>query len=143
MTYEVNDDKARLFAGGRIRDRRINLGMTQQTLATAIGVSPQQLQKYEIGENNIAWTRMLRIANALDCEIGAFADDKEAEKTAFPPPSMRSFTSFVARSAGRQLFLMLRTKTDVELRRVQKLVQAHFGNGNDKDRDHDDSPHEN
>src|SRR5689334_7557355 len=51
--------------GDRLRERRIFLGMTQQELAEAIGLTFQQIQKYENGTNRIAVARLLELAVAL------------------------------------------------------------------------------
>ncbi|WP_019646171.1 helix-turn-helix domain-containing protein [Novispirillum itersonii] len=54
-----------LEVGKRIRLRRILLGLTQQQLAAKIGVSFQQVQKYERGLNRVSASRMVPIAAAL------------------------------------------------------------------------------
>jgi transcriptional regulator with XRE-family HTH domain len=65
--------------GGRVRDLREKRRMTQAELASRIGVTFQQVQKYEKGTNRMAATRLLRIAQALDVSaaslIGAAASD--------------------------------------------------------------------
>ncbi len=51
--------------GGRMRERRIMLGLTQQEMAELIGVTYQQAHKYEKGINRIAAGRLHHIARAL------------------------------------------------------------------------------
>jgi transcriptional regulator with XRE-family HTH domain len=58
--------------GGRIRERRIMLGLTQQQLAEMIGVSYQQAHKYERGVNRVAAGRLFEIARALNAPITYF-----------------------------------------------------------------------
>lgn len=53
------------FVGQRIRQGRKRAGLTQQTLGDRIGVSYQQLQKYENGKDRIAVDRLSQIAGAL------------------------------------------------------------------------------
>lgn len=53
------------FIGGRIRELRVEAGISQGALAAAIGVTFQQVQKYENGTNRIAVSRLLMIARAL------------------------------------------------------------------------------
>ena len=48
--------------GGRIRERRIMLGLTQQQLAEMIGVTYQQAHKYERGINRVSAGRLFEIA---------------------------------------------------------------------------------
>ena len=50
--------------GERIRLRRTELGMTQHQLAAALGVSYQQIQKYENGANRISAARLWQIGRA-------------------------------------------------------------------------------
>lgn len=58
--------------GRRIRERRRQLGISQVRLASSIGVSHQQLQKYEQGSNRVAAARLAAIAAALDVPPGYF-----------------------------------------------------------------------
>src|SRR6266704_1019729 len=58
--------------GGRIRERRIMLGLTQQQLAEVIGVSYQQAHKYERGINRASAGRLFEIARALSAPISSF-----------------------------------------------------------------------
>lgn len=68
--------------GVRIRTRRKELGVSQQTLAEACGVSFQQIQKYERGANRISFSRLVEIARALNLPFAFFfegVDDCEAD----------------------------------------------------------------
>jgi transcriptional regulator with XRE-family HTH domain len=58
--------------GKRVRERRLEIGMSQEGLATLLGVTFQQVQKYEKGVNRVAASRLYDIAKALDVEIGYF-----------------------------------------------------------------------
>jgi transcriptional regulator with XRE-family HTH domain len=53
------------FVGMRVRQRRLELGWSQERLAGAIGLTFQQVQKYEKGTNRIGASRMVQIANQL------------------------------------------------------------------------------
>lgn len=61
--------------GRRIRMRRKMLSMSQTTLATALGVTFQQVQKYERGANRVGGSRMQRIAEVLQTKVAFFFDD--------------------------------------------------------------------
>ena len=65
--------------GGRIRERRIMLGLTQQQLAKMIGVTYQQAHKYERGINRVAAGRLFEIARALSAPITYFYEGIEEE----------------------------------------------------------------
>ena len=58
--------------GGRIRERRLMLGLTQQQLAEMIGVTYQQAHKYERGINRLSAGRLFEIARALSAPITYF-----------------------------------------------------------------------
>lgn len=60
------------YVGQRIRMRRAALGITQEKLADAIGITFQQLQKYEKGVNRITAGRLLEIADFLDVPVVSF-----------------------------------------------------------------------
>lgn len=58
--------------GNRVRTRRAMLGMSQEKLAEALGLTFQQIQKYEKGTNRIGASRLLQIAGILDVSIEFF-----------------------------------------------------------------------
>ena len=53
--------------GGRIRLRRRELGLSQNQLARQVGITFQQVQKYEHGTNRVSFSRLVGIAQALQC----------------------------------------------------------------------------
>lgn len=55
--------------GNAIRLRRRSLNLTQEELATACGISFQQIQKYENGTNRVSFSRLVQIARALQCRV--------------------------------------------------------------------------
>ena len=68
-----------LHLGKRLRRRRRLLGLTQQQLASAVGVRFQQIQKYECGANRISAARLWELAEALEVPINYFYEGLEAE----------------------------------------------------------------
>ena len=65
--------------GGRIRERRTMLGISQQQLAHTIGVTYQQAHKYERGLNRISAGRLYEIAVALGLPVNWFFEGYETE----------------------------------------------------------------
>jgi transcriptional regulator with XRE-family HTH domain len=61
--------------GSRVRLRRTLLGISQEKLGLAIGLTFQQVQKYERGANRIGASRLFDIAQALDAPIAFFFED--------------------------------------------------------------------
>ncbi len=64
-----------VHVGARLRQRRTLLGMTQTNLGDAIGVSFQQVQKYERGMNRIGSGRLFNLSRILDVPVQFFFDD--------------------------------------------------------------------
>ena len=75
--------------GARVRLRRVLLGMTQTDLGTAIGVTFQQMQKYERGTNRISASRLHDLARVLDVPIEHFFDDMPPEVAAISPAAKK------------------------------------------------------
>jgi transcriptional regulator with XRE-family HTH domain len=70
MTRMTDDDLFDRETGGRVRQMRIYRKLSQTVLGQAIGVSCQQVQKYENGVNRISCSALRRMAGALDCRMG-------------------------------------------------------------------------
>lgn len=60
------------FVGSRVRARRVGLRLSQTNLGQAIGVTFQQIQKYENGSNRIGASNLFKIANALGVDVAFF-----------------------------------------------------------------------
>ncbi len=71
----MNDNNVDLLIGTKIRLRRHVLGMSQTDLGNRIGVTFQQVQKYEKGHNKIVASRLLEVANIMDVPIYYFFED--------------------------------------------------------------------
>lgn len=68
-----------LHLGKRLRRRRRLLGLTQQQLASAVGVRFQQIQKYECGANRISAARLWELSEALEVGVVYFYEGLEGE----------------------------------------------------------------
>jgi transcriptional regulator with XRE-family HTH domain len=68
-------DPVDIHVGSRVRLRRTLLGLSQDKLARAIGVSFQQLQKYERGTNRISASRLYALSKVLGVGISWFFED--------------------------------------------------------------------
>ena len=68
-----------VHVGARLRRRRTLLGMNQTKLGDAIGVTFQQVQKYENGANRISASRLFDLSQILDVPIEYFFDDMPAD----------------------------------------------------------------
>jgi transcriptional regulator with XRE-family HTH domain len=65
--------------GANIRQRRKALRVSQTALAEAIGLTFQQIQKYERGTNRVSFSRLVGIAHALDCRVVELIGDLDSE----------------------------------------------------------------
>ena len=61
--------------GGKLKIRRLALGLTQTKVAKAINVTFQQIQKYEKGTNGVSSIRLLQLSNYLKVPINYFFED--------------------------------------------------------------------
>ena len=78
-------DKVDKAVGARVRLRRMELGVSQSALGDALGVTFQQIQKYEKGTNRISASRLQRIADELKVPVAFFfGAAKQSEATDEP-----------------------------------------------------------
>jgi transcriptional regulator with XRE-family HTH domain len=74
-TEEGEPDPIDKHVGARLRLRRTLMGLSQTELAKAVGLTFQQVQKYESGANRISASRLYHISEALDVPVSFFFDD--------------------------------------------------------------------
>lgn len=71
-------DPVDIEVGHRIRIERLSRGLSQTALANKLGVTFQQVQKYEKGVNRVGAGRLTKIAEVLGVQVGSFFTGKEA-----------------------------------------------------------------
>jgi transcriptional regulator with XRE-family HTH domain len=109
--------------GLRVRMQRLVLDMSQQELAAALGVSFQQVQKYEQGLNRIGAGRLQQLAEILRVPVGCFFED-------FPMPGRRKalpsyISDFLTNAEGHALSKAFMSIRDERQRRcIVILVEA-------------------
>lgn len=64
-----------IHVGSRIRLRRTMLGMSQEKLGESLGITFQQIQKYEKGTNRVGASRLQNISNILNVPVAFFFED--------------------------------------------------------------------
>ena len=69
------EESFNVHLGKKLRMRRLSLGLTQTTVAQAINVTFQQIQKYEKGTNGVSSIRLLQLSNYLKVPINYFFED--------------------------------------------------------------------
>jgi len=70
-----------VYVGGRVRLRRTLLGLSQEKLADKLGITFQQVQKYENGTNRVGASRLYDIASALEVDVDFFFEGVTGGKT--------------------------------------------------------------
>ncbi len=75
--------------GSRVRTRRTLLGLSQSQIGNALGLSFQQLQKYERGSNRISASKLYQLSVALDVPVPYFFEDMPEELEKVQQPTQR------------------------------------------------------
>ncbi|HYF53967.1 MAG TPA: helix-turn-helix domain-containing protein [Salinarimonas sp.] len=115
--------------GSKVRMRRVLIGMSQEKLGEALGLTFQQVQKYEKGANRIGASRLHQLARVLGVPISYFYDGAPVEASEAgglaepnPPPYIADFMST---TDGLQLMkAFVRIKDGRVRRRIVDLAQA-------------------
>ncbi len=119
-----------VHVGGRVRSRRKLAGISQGNLGKQLGLTFQQIQKYEKGSNRISASRLFQIAQILDVPVQFFFDDMSKVKK---PPAGRFaevdtapfVMDFVNSIEGLQLNRAYSNISDGNVRnKVLKLIKA-------------------
>jgi transcriptional regulator with XRE-family HTH domain len=121
VTKKANPIDAQV--GNRVRIRRMLIGMSQEKLGDHLGLTFQQVQKYEKGVNRIGAGRLFEIARILGVPIDFFYDGVATAEgvSAAAPPVME----FVSSGEGLQLSLAFMKIRDPKVRkRVLDLVKS-------------------
>lgn len=79
MIERTEPDPIDVAIGARIRLRRRGLGMTQEVLAQHLGLTFQQVQKYEKGVNRVSGSTLVRVAGALRVRPGVLLGDDDVD----------------------------------------------------------------
>ena len=105
-----------VHVGRRMRMRRLMLQMSQEAFATKLGVTFQQVQKYEKGVNRVGAARLQQIATALDVPVTFFYDGdgkaREVESllfldSAFSLRLLRAYSKIKDQTVQRQLVSLM------------------------------------
>jgi transcriptional regulator with XRE-family HTH domain len=112
-------DPIDIFVGGRIRARRITLGITQEKLAGRLGLTFQQIQKYEKGVNRVSAGTLHRLSDVLSVPIQFFFSDSEDERPVDAPSGLlqdrqaaavlRAFARITDKQARQAVLEFIRT----------------------------------
>jgi transcriptional regulator with XRE-family HTH domain len=115
--------------GSRVRMRRMMIGMSQEKLGEKLGITFQQIQKYEKGTNRVGASRLQQIATSLSVPPSFFfegAPVPEGMNGEFSePPSPAYVSDFLATSDGLSLTkAFMKIKDPKVRRRIVDLVES-------------------
>jgi len=120
-------------AGSRVRMRRMMLGMSQEKLGDALGLTFQQVQKYEKGTNRMGASRLQQISNILQVPVsfffeGAPVEPRTGDVEAVDAVSPAYVTEFNSTTNGVRLTkAFMAIKNSTMQRRIVELVEAAAG----------------
>ncbi|NIX76477.1 helix-turn-helix domain-containing protein [Microvirga terricola] len=104
--------------GQRIRLRRLDLGMSQERLAETLGLTFQQVQKYENGKNRVSAGRLQEIARALGVSVTFFYDDEDlppiGQGTPYSVSLLRAFGAIAHPDLRRQALAVVQAIAGVK-----------------------------
>ena len=107
--------------GARVRQRRALLGMSQTSLGSAVGLTFQQIQKYERGTNRISSSRLFEFAKVLDVPVSYFFDEMPSNALAGRPMSGRR-----KKGVGEAATPFEHEKDPLAKRETLELVRAYY-----------------
>ncbi len=121
-----------IHVGGRVRLRRMMLSMSQEKLGQQLGITFQQIQKYEKGTNRIGASRLQNIATVLSVPVGFFFEGApgQGETGKADSKSGSYVVDFLSSSEGLQLNRAFVRISDSKVRRrIVDLVRSLAGDG--------------
>ena len=118
-----------MYVGNRIRERRLALGMTQEKLADGLGLTFQQVQKYEKGTNRVGASRLQAISAILHVTASFFFEGvpllSSTKKKSAGSPSTDFVAKFLDSDDGQSLVkAFTRIKGPVVRRSIVQMVEA-------------------
>ncbi|WP_298100196.1 helix-turn-helix transcriptional regulator [Brevundimonas sp.] len=117
-------DEVDVYVGARIGLRRSALGLSQSALAQQLGISFQQVQKYETGQNRISASRLHRAATVLGTSVETFFPPVETARGA-ADDSWRQMRTITATAEGRTVAAEFPRIGNRDLRRaVARIVHG-------------------
>lgn len=118
-------DPIDVHVGARVRMRRLLIGMNQETLAKALGLTFQQVQKYEGGTNRVSASRLEEIAEVLNVPIGYFYAGLPSGEGAEVDPAEREMRELLHRPEAIELIRSYYAMPDSLMRaRFLDMVRA-------------------
>ena len=120
-----------IHVGNRLRLRRTLLGLSQEKLGEAVGITFQQLQKYERGANRISSSRLFNLSQVLSVQVGFFFEGLVGADDAIGGPATSPTDAEFETMTNRETLELVRAYHRIESsgvrRRAFELVKALAG----------------
>ena len=110
-----------IHVGARMRQRRTLLAMSQTAVGNAVGLTFQQIQKYERGSNRVSSSRLFEFAKVLDVPVSYFFDEMPSNALSGRPMSGRGKKGF-----GEAATPFEQEKDPLIKRETLELVRAYY-----------------
>jgi transcriptional regulator with XRE-family HTH domain len=111
--------------GLRIRMRRKELGVSQEKLAEALGLTFQQIQKYERATNRVSASKLFEFARTLKTHVSYFYGDlSESAETGAPPTASPAIHDFLLTPEGPELAALFQKLPRRVRRKLMELVRV-------------------
>jgi transcriptional regulator with XRE-family HTH domain len=117
MASKGHPNPVDIHVGGRIRLRRTLLGLSQETLADSLGLTFQQVQKYERGANRVSSSRLFDLVRILGVPIAYFFDEMGSDVSQQSPATL----------AGKTPKKVDQESDPAARRETLELVRAYYG----------------
>lgn len=117
MPNPKSPNEVDVTVGRNVRRIRNMIGMSQETLGEKLGLTFQQVQKYEKGTNRISASKLVAMSQALNCSIGQLFADVDASTNTVPLPTVSIAAMKLASEFDK-------IASDTQRSAVVKLVQS-------------------
>jgi len=117
MASKGHPNPVDIHVGGRLRMRRTLLGFSQETIADRLGLTFQQVQKYERGTNRVSSSRLFDLCRILNVPVAYFFDEMGSEVTSQSPATL----------AGQKPKPVDQEQDPAAKRETLELVRAYYG----------------
>ena len=124
--------------GRNIRIRRKSLGLSQSTLASAVGLTFQQVQKYESGANRVSFSKLVEISKALNCRVAYLIEGLDGGEA--PPPVPEGENDLLSTTGALELLELYAQIHSPRLRRALIAVSGALSSSAEPDAGPDASP---
>jgi transcriptional regulator with XRE-family HTH domain len=113
------------YIGARVRARRVQIGVSQERLGDALGITFQQIQKYEKGANRMGASRLQQAATALGVPVSHFYDGApDGQGMALAEAPQASYTPVLTTEEAALLAAFRRVNDQTVRKRMLQLVEA-------------------